>query len=235
MTFTVEQKAALEAKLDRSAIKERDGGGGKKLSYIEGWWAISEANRIFGFDDWTRETISMACVFSATNERGGFVCTYIAKVRIVVDGVVREGTGAGHGNDKQPGQAHEKAVKEAETDAMKRALMTFGNPFGLALYDKLQEGVDDGQPAPAPQLPSVAPQPPFTAAAIPVQPTDSGASDWKAWAQALNAMIKAAPSKDAIAALMKANEAPLATLKEANAKTEQFLQTAAANRFPNAA
>src|SRR5262249_13193550 len=34
-------------------------------------------------------------------------------------------------------------VKEAETDAMKRALMTFGNPFGLALYDKDQTNVAD--------------------------------------------------------------------------------------------
>jgi hypothetical protein len=39
------------------------------------------------------------------------------------------------------GQAHESALKEAETDAMKRALMTFGNPFGLALYDKRQRQV----------------------------------------------------------------------------------------------
>ena len=39
------------------------------------------------------------------------------------------------------GQAHESALKEAETDAMKRALMTFGNPFGLALYDKQQREV----------------------------------------------------------------------------------------------
>jgi DNA repair and recombination protein RAD52 len=39
-------------------------------------------------------------------------------------------------------------LKEAETDAMKRALMTFGNPFGLALYDKTQENVVDG-PSPA--------------------------------------------------------------------------------------
>ena len=36
--------------------------------------------------------------------------------------------------------AHEIAIKAAETDATKRALATFGNPFGLALYDtdKLQ-------------------------------------------------------------------------------------------------
>jgi hypothetical protein len=43
------------------------------------------------------------------------------------------------------GQAHESALKEAETDAMKRALMTFGNPFGLALYDKKQREVT-GEP-----------------------------------------------------------------------------------------
>ncbi len=40
-----------------------------------------------------------------------------------------------------PGEAHESAIKEAETDAMKRALSTFGNPFGLALYDKEQQNV----------------------------------------------------------------------------------------------
>jgi hypothetical protein len=55
--------------------------------------------------------------------------------------LVREGTGAGHGIDVDLGQAHESAIKEAETDAMKRALMTFGNPFGLALYDKQQREV----------------------------------------------------------------------------------------------
>jgi hypothetical protein len=35
----------------------------------------------------------------------------------------------------------ESAIKEAETDAMKRALATFGNPFGLALYDRERRGV----------------------------------------------------------------------------------------------
>jgi hypothetical protein len=38
--------------------------------------------------------------------------------------------------DRGLGQAHESALKEAETDAMKRALMAFGNPFGLALHNK---------------------------------------------------------------------------------------------------
>jgi hypothetical protein len=39
------------------------------------------------------------------------------------------------------GEAHESALKEAETDATKRALTTFGNLFGLALYDKKQAGM----------------------------------------------------------------------------------------------
>ena len=40
-----------------------------------------------------------------------------------------------------PGEAHELALKAAETDATKRALATFGNPFGLALYDRELAGV----------------------------------------------------------------------------------------------
>ncbi len=72
-------------------------------------------------------------------------CAYIARVRIRVrvgDVVIcREGHGSGHGWSATPGEAHESAIKEAETDATKRALATFGNPFGLALYDKEKRGV----------------------------------------------------------------------------------------------
>jgi recombination DNA repair RAD52 pathway protein len=40
-----------------------------------------------------------------------------------------------------PGEAHEKALKATEMDAIKRAFSTFGNPFGLALYDKDEKRV----------------------------------------------------------------------------------------------
>ena len=54
-----------------------------------------------------------------------------------IDGVQREGTavGSGMGNPNSIADHHEAAVKEAETDALKRALRTFGNTFGLALYE----------------------------------------------------------------------------------------------------
>jgi hypothetical protein len=40
----------------------------------------------------------------------------------------------GESSALSPGEAHDFAAKAAETDAPKRALMTFGNAFGLSLY-----------------------------------------------------------------------------------------------------
>jgi len=149
--FNDEQKSALAAPLSSSLVKSRKQGG-REVSYIEGWKAVEEANRIFGFDGWTRETVEIKCVSEGERNIGrdgdmGYGVTYVVKVRVMVGNVCREGCGAGHGIDRDLGQAHESAIKEAETDAMKRALMTFGNPFGLALYDKQQANVvDDSKP-----------------------------------------------------------------------------------------
>ena len=147
MSFTPEQNQMLAAKLASGSVKTRKQGGAE-VSYIEGWHVIAEANRIFGFDRWTRETMEIKCASEKEREIGsarhpGWGVTYLCKVRVIVDGVAREGCGAGHGIDRDLGQAHESAIKEAETDAMKRAFMTFGNQFGLALYDKQQTNVAD--------------------------------------------------------------------------------------------
>jgi DNA repair and recombination protein RAD52 len=147
MSFTDEQKSALAQPLNRAHVRGRKQGG-REVSYVEGWHAIAEANRIFGFDGWTRETVEIKCVSEreraiGTQQKPGWGVSYTAKVRVIAQGVAREGVGAGHGIDVDAGQAHESAIKEAETDAMKRALMTFGNPFGLALYDKEQTNVAD--------------------------------------------------------------------------------------------
>ena len=148
--FSPEQLAALAAPLDRANVRQREQGRGK-VAYLEGWQVIAEANRIFGFDGWQRQTTSIHCVSQAersigAGHRPGWGVTYIARLRVTVAvhggaPLIREGSGAGHGIDVDLGQAHESALKEAETDAMKRALMTFGNPFGLALYDKQQREV----------------------------------------------------------------------------------------------
>ena len=148
--FTAEQVEALAAPLDRSRISSREQGRGR-VNYLQSWVVINEANRIFGFDGWQRQTLSSRCVSQAErligrDQKPGWGVTYTARVRISVQAgsrglLIREGTGAGHGIDTDLGLAHESAIKEAETDAMKRALVTFGNPFGLALYDKSQRQV----------------------------------------------------------------------------------------------
>ena len=136
MAFSARQNIALKRNLDHRYVRTRSSNG-RELSYIEGWYAISEANRIFGFDGWSRETLESKCVLGREN-RGAYIAVYIAKVRIsVVAGgatVIREGHGTGQAHGSSPGEVHDLALKAAETDATKRALATFGKPFGLALY-----------------------------------------------------------------------------------------------------
>src|SRR5262245_23620808 len=119
MAFTGTQTKQLKAKLDPKHIKTRHAGG-NTLHYIEGWHALAEANRIFGFDGWDRETVSTNCVSSSKN-RGDYFVAYTAKVRITVRAgeitVVREGSGTGEAKAFSPGQAHDLALKSAETDA----------------------------------------------------------------------------------------------------------------------
>jgi hypothetical protein len=136
MGFSAKQVQALRRNLDHRHVRTRSAHG-RELSYIEGWYAISQANRIFGFDGWNRETIDSKCVIAREN-RGTFLAIYVARVRITVhaDGatIIREGHGTGEGRGATPGEVHDIAFKAAETDATKRALATFGKPFGLALY-----------------------------------------------------------------------------------------------------
>ena len=151
MGFSAKQLQALRRNLDGRHIRTREANG-RELSYIEGWFAISEANRIFGFDGWSRETVESRCVLAREN-RGTFLAVYIAKVRITVqaDGatIVREGHGSGEGRGTSPGEVHDIALKAAETDATKRALATFGKPFGLELYRQSRTSASLPTPKPA--------------------------------------------------------------------------------------
>jgi recombination DNA repair RAD52 pathway protein len=62
MAFTDEQRQALNAKLRHRHVKMRSSNGAQ-LAYVEGWHAISEANRIFGYESWDRQTLAPRCVW----------------------------------------------------------------------------------------------------------------------------------------------------------------------------
>lgn len=232
MSFTPEQAEALAAPLSRDHVKQRDQAG-RKVSYIEGWVAIAEANRIFGFDAWDRETVDLRCVSERERKIGqqqkdGWQIGYIAKVRVTVrpEGapIVREGTGYGSGIDVDAGAAHESAAKEAETDAMKRALMTFGNPFGLALYDKGMAQVE------APQRPA---RPATPTNGTPPKPNPLPEGKRQAASQARDRIKKAllaATTPKIIDDIISVNTADLLVIKTASVPAYEQLMTIANGR-----
>ncbi|MDH5797844.1 MAG: RAD52 family DNA repair protein [Paracoccaceae bacterium] len=137
----------LRMKLDPKHVKPAP--RGKHGEFVDGYHVITEANRIFGEGGWSYEVTRLEKVSEqiVKTDRGAqFRVGYLCAVRANVGGVIREGlaVGSGVGNPDTLADHHESAVKEAETDALKRALRTFGNTFGLALYDKekSQVGVD---------------------------------------------------------------------------------------------
>jgi Rad52/22 family double-strand break repair protein len=157
MGFSAKQMQALRRPPSRSHIRTREANG-RELTYLEGWYAISEANRIFGFDGWNRETLESRSVL-AREARGTFLAVYLARVRVTVRArgatIIREGHGTGEGRGTSPGEVHDIALKAAETDATKRALATFGKPFGLELY-RGGKAAAPQKPLPSPPVPGAA-------------------------------------------------------------------------------
>lgn len=131
------QKTDLKKEPDPGVIRTREEGG-QSLAYLEGWYVIAEANRIFGTENWDRVTLTTQSVWQGRID-GRPACAVTARVRICLragsSGFVREGSGYGLATGPNPGDAHGQALKTAETDATKRALATLGAPFGLTLYD----------------------------------------------------------------------------------------------------
>lgn len=150
--FTEAQNKALSAPLDPKHVVKPTGSFGPKGDYIEGWHCINELNRIFGFDGWSY-TIDMTRDDLREVEKNGKVqwqAAYTCICTLRVGEVTRQDVGFGSGFAATIGDAIEGATKEAVTDALKRAARTFGNPFGLALYDKTRINVS----APPVELPS---------------------------------------------------------------------------------
>ena len=146
----------LKKPLDPDLVYKRKGGGGTQLSYLKAHDVRRQMNNIFGFGGWSCVTTEVALLssreYEAYNKKKGkteskFEAIYRAKVLVSVGLVNREGCGVGNGTvtnheGKSHMDAHELGVKEAESDAFKRACINFGDQFGLALYDPDQVNVE---------------------------------------------------------------------------------------------
>lgn len=134
----------LAQPLDRARVKTRTDGRGGSLAYLETHDVIRTANDIFGFGKWGHEVVELRHVGQVVvhnkDKKAGTSVGYVCVVRLTVEGCVPvSGVGFGDATEYResgPVTAHELAAKEAESDALKRALKNFGDQFGLALYDK---------------------------------------------------------------------------------------------------
>lgn len=152
------EAAAVELRKPLAASAIKPPPKGKFGEYVDALHVIREANRIFGEFGWSYEITRMeqtsSGIYDLTGNNGAyqqFRCSFMCCIKVHVNGVTREGAAVGMGNGKPENASDviESAVKEAETDALKRALRSFGNTFGLALYDKDKDARQVERPDPA--------------------------------------------------------------------------------------
>ena len=151
--LTPQQQEMLKAPLDLKHVKKPSGSFGPKGDYLEGWHVINELNRVFGFDGWSYTIeLSRDALVEGKDSKGQpqWQAAYTCVCTLTVGEVTRQDVGFGSGFAKAIGDAVEGATKEAATDALKRCARTFGNIFGLALYDKSRanvQAIPDALPA----------------------------------------------------------------------------------------
>lgn len=161
------------------------------MSHLEAWDVRRQLIRIFGFEGFTIETLSLDLVAereTKQGERSRWTIVYRAQVRLTVkatDGrtvATFEDAAAGDAiNQPSIGDAHDLAMKTALSQALKRCAVNLGDQFGLSLYN---DGSQDavvlrslaymGEPVKASEDAPVKPEPtPQTPAAVPEPPAPS--------------------------------------------------------------
>ena len=120
----------------------RVGKDGKGFSHLEAWDVRAHLNRIFGFLNWSAELKSLELVFEQETQRDGkarwSVC-YRATVQLTVStgyqfATYTEAAAGDSQNNPSRADAHDMAIKTAESQAFKRAAVNLGDQFGLSLY-----------------------------------------------------------------------------------------------------
>ncbi len=148
---------ALAQPLDPQLVSQRKGRGGRKFDYIEGHTAIDQANRIFGFGGWGYELVGDVTLreIEQTDSRSGEITrsvAYSAIVRVNVPGAPSRTDVGFQAVTDESVEGHETAFKGAVTDALKRALRSFGDRFGNGLYgDPPTSTRNSRPPGPAPE------------------------------------------------------------------------------------
>jgi recombination DNA repair RAD52 pathway protein len=145
MGLTAKQVEVLLRDLNPSRISQRSQAG-RSLSYLESWDVRAHLIRVFGFTNWSGEVLKVDLMWEkettlGPQKRPGWSIGYLVLYRLIIRGPHTEHlaiyTEAAVGSAALPdlGEAHDMAVKTAESDALKRCAMNLGTQFGLSLYN----------------------------------------------------------------------------------------------------
>ena len=139
----------LAQPLDASLVSHRKGRGNRNFPYLEGRAAIDQANRVFGFGGWGYELVGDVILHELDNIHPGTgevkrIRAYAATVRVNVPGSLSRTDVGFHTVAEETGEGHESAFKGAVTDALKRALRSYGDQFGNGLHGEESAGSDAG-------------------------------------------------------------------------------------------
>ena len=145
---------ALRQPLDPALVSERKGRGGRRFSYIEGHTAIDQANQVFGYGGWGYELVG-----EVTLREFKSGAAYSATVRVSVPGAPSRTDVGFQPVSDDSAEGHETAYKGAVTDALKRALRSFGDRFGNGLYGDPPTSTGQNRPRSQPRQPRQEPTP----------------------------------------------------------------------------
>lgn len=161
--LTNAQRNVLLRPIDGWRVMEKEG-----QSHLAAFDVIAHLNRVFGFEGWDKEILSLELVYEHVGQREvnhardckrqpdcrcrnaktvaavsvGYRCTLRLTLRNPDGEVVRVVEDAAMGtatNQRDMGDAHDLAVKSAVSYALKRCAKDLGDQFGLSLYNKGQE------------------------------------------------------------------------------------------------
>ena len=111
----------------------------KGFSHLEAWDVRAHMNRVFGFCGWSANVTAMELVCEGLEKgkdnRERWEVTYRACCTISVNGASYTEWAGGDAVNPRRGEAHDQAMKTAESQAFKRCAVNLGDQFGLSLYN----------------------------------------------------------------------------------------------------
>jgi recombination DNA repair RAD52 pathway protein len=139
MSLTNEQIRALLQPIDPARV----GKDGKGFSHIEAWDVRRTMNSIFGFATWSANVTEMITISERQVKtkagKEAWNVVYRAKCTLQVGDQFDGGASytewaAGEATNPVLADAHDMAIKTAESQAFKRCAVNLGDQFGLSLY-----------------------------------------------------------------------------------------------------